>query len=110
MREEVSCEEDKEGGEGREGERGRGKREGEEGQGKRDRGRWRTRGRGRGGKREDEEGGRGRESVNVGMRQCPGNRVTTALHSLIHVLPHTFSLHILTTHVHAPVSHRQQVT
>jgi len=79
-------------GKGGRGREGGGKREevrgtGEEGRGKMEE------------ERKGEEGGRGRESVNVGMRQCPGNRVTTALHSRIHVLPHTFSLHILTTHV-----------
>lgn len=95
---------------GREGKGGRGKEGGGRGTGEEGQGKMEDEREGEGGKREDEEGGRGRESVNVGMRQCPGNRVTTALHSLIHVLPHTFSLHILTTHVHAPVSHRQQVT
>lgn len=79
----------------RDGRKGRGKGEG--GREKREGGRERVQE--RGWKREEEEAGRGRESVNVGARQCLGNRVTIALHSRLHVLPHTFSLHMY-THTH----------
>lgn len=87
----------------RDGRKGRGKGEG--GREKREGGKERVEEReykregGRGRRKRQEEGGRGRESVNVGVRQCLGNRVTIALHSRLHVLPHTFSLHMY-THTH----------